>query len=326
MVYIESGSTNPFFNLALEQYIFDAMDPAKSYCMLWQNENTIVVGKHQNAREEINPDFVRETGARVVRRLSGGGAVYHDLGNLNFTFIADAKDGFDFSGFCAPVVALLRSLGVPAELSGRNDMTIRGAKFSGNAQYIKRGRIMHHGTILFDSDLDIIARALRVKTEKIESKGVASVRARVTNVRPHLKEDMDIGAFWERMKDYVLGERDYHPYALTEADRAAAQALRKEVYDTWEWNYGASPAYDIQKAARFPGCGRVEAHMNVREGRIADIAFFGDYFGAEDDAALISKLVGLPVREDVLRGALEGFPLQEYFAHITLDQFIELML
>ena len=185
MYYLESTKTDPSWNLALEQYVFDVLGPRDDCFMLWQNDNTIVVGKHQNTLEEINTDYVKEHGVTVVRRLSGGGAVYHDLGNLNFTFVAENRFGseFDFSTFCRPVVDALRSLGVPAEINGRNDMTIEGRKFSGNAQYMKKGRIMHHGTLMYDSDLEAVSRALNVKPDKIESKGLKSVRSRVTNIR-----------------------------------------------------------------------------------------------------------------------------------------------
>ena len=187
MYYLESTKTDPSWNLALEQYVFDVLDGC---FMLWQNDNTIVVGKHQNTLEEINTDYVKEHGVTVVRRLSGGGAVYHDLGNLNFTFVAENRFGseFDFSTFCRPVVDALRSLGVPAEINGRNDMTIEGRKFSGNAQYMKKGRIMHHGTLMYDSDLEAVSRALNVKPDKIESKGLKSVRSRVTNIRPYVTD------------------------------------------------------------------------------------------------------------------------------------------
>ena len=198
MIYIESESFDPHFNLALEQYVFDNLDKNENYFMLWQNDNAIIVGKHQNTVAEINAEYTKENNIKVVRRLSGGGAVYHDLGNLNFTFIVSAGGGyeqFNFSDFCKPIIELLNSLGVNAVLNGRNDMSIEGKKFSGNSQYAKRGRIMHHGTIMFDSDLDIVGNSLVVSKDKIQSKGVTSIRSRVTNIKPHMQTDVSIEEF-----------------------------------------------------------------------------------------------------------------------------------
>ena len=194
VVFIESNSNDPRFNLALEQYVFDEMPKDREYFWLWQNHNTIVVGKHQNTAQEINQTYVREHGITVVRRLSGGGAVYHDMGNVNFTFIADTGDmeTLNLHAFCTPVVNTLEQIGVKAEVSGRNDITIDGKKFSGNSQYIKHGRIMHHGTLMFDSDLSVVSKALQVSSDKYESKGFKSVKSRVTNIKPYAPADMDM--------------------------------------------------------------------------------------------------------------------------------------
>lgn len=244
MYYLESTKTDPSWNLALEQYVFDVLGPRDDCFMLWQNDNTIVVGKHQNTLEEINTDYVKEHGVTVVRRLSGGGAVYHDLGNLNFTFVAENRFGseFDFSTFCRPVMDALRSLGVPAEINGRNDMTIEGRKFSGNAQYMKKGRIMHHGTLMYDSDLEAVSRALNVKPDKIESKGLKSVRSRVTNIRPYVTDQtLTVDGFREILRRSMFRAYPLTAYALTPEDLDTVERLRRDVYRRWEWNYGASP-------------------------------------------------------------------------------------
>ena len=187
MIYIESTSTNPYYNLALEEHVFEHLDQRENYFMLWQNENTIVVGKYQNTAEEVNQEFVAAQGIRVVRRLSGGGAVYHDAGNLNFTFIADQKGfaDFNFEAFVSPVLQALESLGVHAEFTGRNDLVLSGCKFSGNSQYAKGGRVLHHGCIMLDSNLDKVGDALRVREAKFTSKSVKSVRSRVTTINEH---------------------------------------------------------------------------------------------------------------------------------------------
>ena len=212
---IQSPSTDPRFNLALEQYIFDQMPRNRSYLMLWRNDRTIVVGKHQDTFAEINADYVRANQIQVVRRLSGGGAVYHDLGNVNFTFIADhTGSDFDFSTFCRPVIWALESLGVPAELNGRNDMTIRGRKFSGNSQYVKEGRVMHHGTLLYDSDLSVVSSALAPSRDKLTPKGLPSVRSRVTNIKPYMHQPMPTESFMERLWSCLGEVCDLVPYEL----------------------------------------------------------------------------------------------------------------
>jgi len=330
MYYIESSSTNPYFNLALEQYAFDTLSVDRDIFMLWRNDNAIIVGKHQNTIGEINAPYVKEKNIRVARRLSGGGAVYHDLGNVNFTFITTAGDlgSFDFASFCRPVVRALGMLGVTAEINGRNDMTIDGKKFSGNAQYCKRGRVMHHGTILYDSDLSVVADALVVSQDKIESKGLKSVRSRVANVKDHMPESVPVERFMAALRDALFSEfheNAMQAYTLSPADLAAVETLRRDVYDTWDWNYGASPAWSITKKRRVEGCGSIEVHMNVEKGVITDIAFFGDYFGNADASALAPLLAGRRPEEEELRNALAGVDIGEYFHNLEMDDFVALL-
>lgn len=328
MVYLESPSTDPAFNLALEQYVFDELPRDQEYFMLWQNQNAIIVGKYQNTAAEINAAYVKEHGIQVVRRLSGGGAVYHDLGNINFTFITDAEHGesIDLAVFCVPVVKALEKLGVQAEITGRNDITIEGRKFSGNAQYVKQGRIMHHGTIMFDSDLSVVSSALNVPKDKIESKGIKSVRSRVTNVKPFVKGEIGIQQFWDVLKRYMVEERSLEQYVFTPEDLARVERLREERYGTWEWNYGRSPRYSIQKARRVEGCGRIEVCYEVEQGVITAFATYGDYFGSGDPETLAEKLVGCKPEEAELQAALRDVPVSEYFKNLTREELVEIIL
>ncbi|MDR2051486.1 MAG: lipoate--protein ligase [Deltaproteobacteria bacterium] len=328
MYYIESPSTDPRFNLALEQYVFDVFDPAHEYFMLWRNHNAVIVGKFQNTAAEINASYVKENGISVVRRLSGGGAVYHDLGNVNFTFIVRAGDlgAFDFASFCRPVVRALASLGVRAEINGRNDMTIGGKKFSGNAQYYKRGRIMHHGTILYDSDLSVVGRALAVSKDKIESKGVKSVQSRITNVKSHMREEVPVEGFMAALREAMFLENSLLPHELSPEELLGVRALQRDVYDTWEWNYGASPPCSIRKERRVEGCGKLEIHMNVERGVLADIAFFGDYFGREDPAGLASLLRGRRLERGEISSVLAGLDLDAYFHNLDAGQFLDILM
>ena len=243
LCYLDLTTTDAAFNLAAEQYVFDSLPRDRMYFLLWQNRSAVIIGKYQNTLAEINRPFVEQRGIQVVRRLSGGGAVYHDLGNLNFTFITDAGDTetLDMKLFCAPVVRTLAALGVEASVNGRNDISIDGQKFSGNSQYLRSGRIMHHGTLLFDSDLSVVTQALRVDPAKIQAKGLKSVRSRVTNIRPHLRRDISLGDFRSELLANILCENPGTEYRFTPADLAAIETLRRERYDTWEWNYGASP-------------------------------------------------------------------------------------
>ncbi len=329
MYYIPSNETDPYHNLALEQYVFDSLPKEHSYFMLWQNDNSIIIGKHQNTVSEINSAYVAERGIRVARRLSGGGAVYHDMGNLNFTFITDSScDGFDFSMFCRPIQKALAYMGVSVDISGRNDMTIDGKKFSGNAQYIKKGRVMHHGTLMFDTDMSVLAGALNVSADKIESKGIKSVKSRVTNIKPYMRDQsVTTPLFWETLRQYMFRENGMENYALIEADLTDVARLRDEIYSTWDWNYGASPAYSVRKARRIEGCGNIEVFIDVdRQCIIVGAAFYGDYFGNGDSSELAGRLIGRRIEEADLRQALCGVDLCKYFAGMSLDSFIGLLL
>ena len=327
LYYIQSPSTDPHFNLALEQHVFDNLDQRHSYFMLWQNTSAVIVGKHQNTIAEINAAYIQEHEIAVVRRLSGGGAVYHDLGNLNFTFVADGTDqGFDFSVFCKPVARALALLGVPVAISGRNDMTIDGKKFSGNAQYMKRGRVMHHGTILYNSDLEAMSRALNVPPDKITSRGIKSMPSRVTNIQPYLRQNRPIAWFRDALRDFMFQEHAMRTHTLTPHDLEEARRLQNTIYLQWDWNYGASPAYSIRKKRRVEGCGAIEVFMDVHEGSISGIAFYGDYFGNGDAAELARRLEGCALEENALRRTLSDLDIGLYFNNCDTDGLVSLLL
>ncbi|MBQ6401137.1 MAG: lipoate--protein ligase [Firmicutes bacterium] len=296
MIYIESASTNPYYNLALEEFAFERMDRSQSVFMLWQNDNTIVVGKYQNTAEEINQEFVDAQGIRVVRRLSGGGAVYHDKGNLNFTFIADQKQfaDFNFRVFTKPVLQALEELGVHASFSGRNDLVLDGKKFSGNSQYAHDGRVLHHGCIMLDSNLDKVKDALRVRDAKFTSRSVKSVRSRVTTINEHAPRRISMEEFKDALKKQVFAENDITEYTLTEADQEAVLTLMHEKYETWGWNYGFTRAYSLRREQKFDG-GLVTVDMNVEHGVITEIRFSGDFFGSGDLKELEQALEGIPL-------------------------------
>jgi lipoate-protein ligase A len=319
-LYIKSDSTDPYRNLALEQTIFDRLDRRHNYFMLWQNHNSIIIGRHQNTVEEINTAFVRERNITVARRLSGGGAVYHDLGNLNFTFITDVESmtALDFSSFCIPIQKALFSFGVRAEITGRNDMTVDGKKFSGNSQYIKQNRVMHHGTILYDSDLSMVSQALRVSKDKIESKGIKSIKSRITNIRPYMQKDISIDCFWEALREYMFAEYTMQELTLPEDAEKETERLRETVYSQWSWNYGVSPSYNLKKERRIEGCGKIEILLDITQGGlIRNMTIYGDFFGTRDIGELNARLTGCPMEAGKIRRALEGVDLSLYFNNLN---------
>lgn len=319
MIYIRNDDNRPQFNLALEQYVFDSLNQFDEIFLLWINEPSIIVGKNQNTIQEINLDYVKENNINVVRRLSGGGAVYHDYGNLNYTIISKSKEtsAFNFEAFSQPVIEVLAKLGVKAEFSGRNDITIDGQKFCGNAQYMKKGKVLHHGAMLFDTDLEVLGKALKVSKDKIESKGVKSVRSRVTNIKDHLKEDITVEDFKQLLLEHMFKEnKEIEEYKLTEEDYANINKLMEERYATWEWNFGSSPDFNIEKSRRFPS-GKVETKIDVQEGIIKGIKFYGDFFGGGEISDVEDKFIGIKYKEDEISKVLDNIDIGYYFSGIS---------
>ena len=273
MKYIVNKSHNPAYNIALEAYAFRELLAEDELFILWINEPAIIIGKHQNAIEEINKAYTDEHGIHVVRRLSGGGAVYHDLNNLNYTIISNkSQEGtFDFKTFSRPVIETLADLGVTATFTGRNDLEIDGKKFCGNAQAYFKGRMMHHGCLLFDVDMTVLENALQVSKDKIESKGVKSVRARVTNILDELPEKMTVEAFSDQLLNKIKEQYpDMTEYVLSESDLENIQNLVDNQFATWDWTYGQSPEYTITRSVRYPA-GKITTYANIEKSVIKGI-------------------------------------------------------
>ncbi|NLY54427.1 MAG: lipoate--protein ligase [Firmicutes bacterium] len=328
MLNIINSSTDPYFNMAAEEYSLTTLSQREDCFMLWQNRPTIVIGRHQNAWEEVNSEYIKQHNIALVRRLTGGGAVYHDLGNINFTFIVkDTGTGFDFARFARPIVRALARLGVEAEASGRNDILIDGRKFSGNSEYRRGGRLLHHGTLLFASDLSVLGQALQVKPQKIASKGIKSVRSRVTNIADHLPQPVDQVAFRAAVMEAVTEEfgaelKDYH---LTAGDLAAIRQLRAEKYATWEWNYGKAPKFNLQRSQRFD-FGEVDVRLQVSNGRIQDCTIYGDFFSNADMSDITALLIGLRYEQQALQRALASLDFGNYFSDLSLEDFLQLLI
>ena len=315
MLFYQSVSTDPCFNLALEDHLFSSTPPGQDLFLLWRNSPSVIVGKYQNTWEEVDLRYLRAHDIPVVRRLSGGGAVYHDLGNVNYTFITDAHraQAFRFSLFTRPVLAALEGLGLKAQCSGRNDITAGGRKLSGSAQYIRAGRLLHHGCVMVDTDLDALTDALRVEEGKIRSKSIKSVRSRVTTVNACLEAGITPDRFRAALAEEVDRLSPLQPAGLTEQDLERVCRLRGERYASWEWNYGASPRCDIRREGRFP-FGGITLYLTMEAGRIRRAEIRGDFFGQGDLDRLERALEGRrldpedlsDLRETDLSGCIAG--------------------
>lgn len=323
--YLETGSYDPAYNLAFEEYV-QTHRREGNYLILWQNENAVIIGRNQNAGEEINRDFVQQHHIHVVRRNTGGGAVYHDLGNLNYSFITDSGDLQDRSGalFAEPIVSALQGLGLSAEASGRNDILVSGCKISGTAQHLMQGRILHHGTLLFDSNPDMIAGALNPDPTKFQSKSVKSVRSRVGNIRAFLPSDMTLQSFWSYLKT-VLTAGGLVPTSLSAQELEQVQQLKESKYDTWQWNYGKSPKSQIQNKHRYPG-GLLDIHLSIENGTIHSIQILGDFLALTPVEPLENALLGCLYREDAIADVLNRFPLETMLGGITREEFLKTIL
>jgi len=315
-------------NFAIEEYILTELDVNETYLLFYSMTPTIIVGKNQNTVEEINLDYVRKHHVAVARRLSGGGAVYNDEGDISFSFITkDEGDSFhNFKKFTDPVVQALHHMGVQAELQGRNDLLVDGKKISGNAQFSTRGRMYSHGTLMFDVNLENVAKALNPDAEKYLSKGIKSVRSRVTNIREHLAQDMTIKEFKQTLLKHIFGSEDQiEEYTLTEADWKRIEAIAERRYRNWDWVYGKSPEFNVQHKKRFPGSGTVDIRMIVKKGVIHEGVIFGDFFGAGDVNDVINLLKGTRFEYSEVKEKLSSIDVGHYFGKLTRDDLLELM-
>ncbi|EMR05329.1 Lipoate-protein ligase LplJ [Bhargavaea cecembensis DSE10] len=329
MKFIDNkGNHDPYINLAIEEYILNTFDTDKdSYLLFYINGPSIIVGRNQNTIEEIDAGYVDKNGIKVVRRLSGGGAVYHDLGNLNYSFITkdDGESFRNFRKFTQPVVDALNNLGVKAELQGRNDLLVEGRKISGNAQFSTQGRMYSHGTLMFDTDIGEVVNALKVKKDKIESKGIKSIRSRVANISEFLEEPMTIEEFRQYILEQIFGGKDKIEYIeLTEDDWENIKKLSEKRYGNWDWNYGKSPKFNMSHSKRFP-VGGIDVKLDVNKGQIEDAAIFGDFFGVGEVAEIEEALKGAQYSTEGIEKAIEGIDIEKLLGGITKEEFIDLI-
>ncbi|MTB56034.1 lipoate--protein ligase [Streptococcus uberis] len=322
MKYIVNKSNNPAYNIALEAYAFRELLSEDEIFILWINEPAIIIGKHQNTIQEINKEYIDANGIHVARRLSGGGAVYHDLNNLNYTIISNKSEegAFDFKTFSQPVIETLADLGVKAEFTGRNDLEINGKKFCGNAQAYYKGRMMHHGCLLFDVDMTVLGDALKVSKDKIESKGIKSVRARVTNILDELPEKITVNEF----SDKILAKMketypDMTEYVLSEDELAKIQKSADEQFGNWDWVYGKAPEYTIERNVRYPA-GKINTFANVEKSIIKNIKIYGDFFGIKDVQDIEELLIGTRYENKDVLEKLKTIDTSQYFSGMTVEE------
>ncbi|ANZ60484.1 lipoate--protein ligase [Secundilactobacillus paracollinoides] len=335
MYYYNMASHDIGYNLATEQYLMNEKDFGEPLLLFYYQTPCIIVGRNQNTMEEINQDYVTKHNIQVTRRLSGGGAVFDDLGNLSFSFVVDRDDDRfgDFKAFTKPIVDALKEMGATGvEVSGRNDILVDGKKFSGNAMYVKNGKMFSHGTLMLDVDQSIVEHALNVPEDKIKSKGIKSVRSRVTNLKPYLApeyQNLDVPAFRDMLLKKLYNVSDLSEiadkaYTLTDADKAAIQKLYDDYYNNWDWVYGTSPDFTVKKRQHFDA-GTIDARILVKNGEIDTITFFGDFFGEKDASEVADKLKGVRYDEASLTTALAAIDTTDYFSGIDNATLVKLL-
>lgn len=319
MFLLVDTTTDPAWNLAAEEYLLTQR--SEPFFRLWRNADSVIIGRHQNAYAEIDLDYVERAGIPVIRRMTGGGAVFHDLGNVNYSFF-DLKD----RRFTDVILEALSALGADGTASGRNDLVLSdGRKFSGTAVCRHKGRILEHGTLLFDASFDRLSAALRPRPEKFSGKAVQSVRSRVANLREVLPATMTVEDFMAQLAQHIGSALDCTPYDYSAEDRAAISQLRDTRFGAAAWNFGASPAYRFTNVRKFPA-GLLEAHFDVEGGCIRHLHIFGDYFFQQPTEDFCAALEGCPHTRKAIAGRLQEVPTGEYFSGISPEELLTLLI
>ena len=291
MIYIETGSTDVYYNFGLENYFATEKRLPDTVFLFWRTTPTLMVGKYQNILEEINKPYADAHGIHLVRRMSGGGTIYTDLGGWQFTFIEHSPEQqIEFAQYIGPVVDAVRELGADASFNGRNDLLIDGKKFSGNAQYRLGDCIVHHGSLLYDTNIEQMVASTTVDPYKILSKSIKSVRDRVTNISEHLPRRLSVEEFKSCMVRHLMrGSTD--TYTVTPEDDARINQLAQEKFAAWDAIYGKNPRFNLERTGRFPG-GKLTFRLDVQRGVICQASVWGDFFSTLSAETITAAVTG----------------------------------
>lgn len=335
MRYLRNPNTDPYYNMAFDEYALQQLALEEPLFYLWQNRPAVIIGLNQNAYAEVNLDYLRENDIVLVRRVTGGGAVYHDLGNLNYTIVGKAKDlDRDYPEYTRHMLHALQALGIKAELSGRNDILVSGRKVSGYAKRVYKDRLMVHGTLMFDVDLEVLEQALNAPASKLASKGVASVRSRVMNLREQLPEVADIADFHAQLERYLSCNYKDTEVQLSSDDLQKIEFSARNKFATPEWVFGtsgptspsaSSRTQKIKSQKRLP-CGTVEVTLDIQDGYIVACLFGGDFIGNLPASSVSEALVGVRYEANALRQRLIPMNVATYFDGVNADSLLALLL
>lgn len=325
MIIIAHDNLDPLVALAIEDYVMELFE--EDCFMLWQTNPVIVVGKYQNIYNEVNIDYVESLNIPIMRRRSGGGAVYNDNNTIYYTYIVnkEVSSFSDYKTFTKPIVNALKIMGINAEFSGRNDILIDGKKFSGNSQLVNNKKITHHGTLLFDFDEEILTKALIVDEEKLKSNGVKSIKSRVTNIKSHLQKNITVNQFRDLLyKEIIKNVDNPKIYTLTEKDYIEINKISEMRYRNKDWTFGKNPKGIIEKTKRFTG-GRVSSNIVVEKNIITSINFNGDFFSKLGLSDILDALVSVNYNKIDVQKALSKFEMNDYFSNITTDELLQVI-
>ena len=326
MRYIRNVHTAPYYNMAFDEYCLEQLRIDEPVFYLWQNRPSVIMGANQEVHTEVNLSYLKENNITLARRVTGGGAVYHDLGNLNYTIVGRSDNlQQDYPEYTRYMLQALQQLGIPATLSGRNDILVEGRKVSGFAKRVCKERLMIHGTLMFDVDLEKLTKVLCPPATKLQSKGIASVRSRVANLREYLPEIPDIKTFKHHLEKILSNNYTDQEYELTEQDIQQIQQLAQDKFAQWEWIYGHAPRATLTHSKRLP-CGTVEIHLNIVENRISSCRFGGDFIGNMPVEELEKALIGIPYEYVAIMKCLSSNDVSRYFDRTTATDLMEIML
>lgn len=317
-----SDSNDPFYNISLEEYLIKTMKEDDIF-LLYINSSSVIIGKNQDPHSEVNIKYAKENEIDIVRRMSGGGAVYHDLGNLNYSFILQGKENeiYDFKKFSAPIVNALRKNKINVKFSGRNDLLVDGQKISGSAQFTHNGNLLHHGTILFNTDFSKINFILTPNKDKNKSKGVKSVKSRITNLCDH-SSLKDMGSLIDIFKKEILGdelilnENQVYDVIKMSIDK------RKEI----DFILNLNESFENKSIKYIPGMGSIQINSNIIDGKISKIRIYGEYFSKGEVSDIEKYFIGVEYTEQAIFDAVDNLEdIDKYFHKLSKEKLRELI-